>query len=66
MKQIILLITALVLVATSCQKEKQVSNTATLEVFADSLFQASIDSAQIAGTAILCIKTEKIFSKIIN
>jgi hypothetical protein len=49
MKQIILLVTALALVATSCQKEKQVSNTVTLEVYADSLFQASIDSVQIAG-----------------
>jgi hypothetical protein len=39
MKQIILLVTALALVATSCQKEKQVSNTVTLEVYADSLFQ---------------------------
>jgi CubicO group peptidase (beta-lactamase class C family) len=56
MKQIILLVTALALVATSCQKEKQVSNTGTLEVYADSLFQASIDSVQIAGGAILVFK----------
>ncbi|MGK0296067.1 MAG: CubicO group peptidase (beta-lactamase class C family) [Ulvibacter sp.] len=56
MKQIIFLVTALALVATSCQKEKQVSNTATLEVYADSLFKTSIDSAQIAGGAILVFK----------
>jgi hypothetical protein len=66
MIQIIVLILTLVVVATSCQNEKQISDTATLEVFADSLFQASIDSEQIAGTAILCIKIEKIFSKRIN
>jgi CubicO group peptidase (beta-lactamase class C family) len=56
MKQIILLITALVLVATSCQDEKQTFSISTLELYADSLFQASIDSVQIAGGAILVFK----------
>jgi CubicO group peptidase (beta-lactamase class C family) len=56
MKQIILLILTLVLLATSCQNEKQVSITPTLEVYADSLFQVSIDSNQIAGGAILVFK----------
>jgi CubicO group peptidase (beta-lactamase class C family) len=60
MKQIILLITALVLVATSCQNEKQVSNSTALEVYSDSIFQASIDSAQIAGAAILVFQKGKI------
>lgn len=59
MKQIILLILILVLVATSCQNEKEVSNTSTLETYSDSLFQASIDSAQIAGGAILVFQKDK-------
>jgi len=53
MKQIILLIFTLVLIATSCQNEKRISSTSTLEVYADSLFLVSIDSSQIAGGAIL-------------
>ncbi|MFT5253977.1 MAG: CubicO group peptidase (beta-lactamase class C family) [Flavobacteriales bacterium] len=59
MKQIILLVTALALLATSCQKENQVSNKVTLEVYADSLFKTSIDSAQIAGAAILVFQKDK-------
>lgn len=59
MKQIIVLILTLALVVTSCQNEKQVSNKPTLEVYSDSLFQASIDSAQIAGGAILVFQKEK-------
>jgi CubicO group peptidase (beta-lactamase class C family) len=59
MKQIILLILTLVLLATSCQNEKQVSITPTLEVYADSLFQVSIDSNQIAGGAILVFQKDK-------
>jgi small neutral amino acid transporter SnatA (MarC family) len=35
------------------------ANTVTLEVYADSLFQASIDSVQIAGGAILVFKKVK-------
>lgn len=59
MKQIIVLILTLGLVATSCQNEKQISNTTALEVYADSLFQASIDSAQIAGGAILVFQKDR-------
>ena len=59
MKQIILLILTIVLVTVSCQYEKQVSSTSTLGVYADSLFQASIDSAQIAGGAILVYQKGK-------
>jgi CubicO group peptidase (beta-lactamase class C family) len=58
MKQIILLILTLALVATSCQNEKQDSNVISLEVYADSLFQASIDSSQIAGAAILVFQKD--------
>ncbi|MFT6995924.1 MAG: CubicO group peptidase (beta-lactamase class C family) [Maribacter sp.] len=58
MKQTILLILTLTLVATSCQNEKQDSNVTSLEVYADSLFQASIDSSQIAGAAILVFQKD--------
>jgi CubicO group peptidase (beta-lactamase class C family) len=58
MKQIILLILTLALVATGCQNEKQYSNVTSLEVYADSLFQASIDSSQIAGAAILVFQKD--------
>ncbi|MET6990838.1 serine hydrolase domain-containing protein [Sediminicola arcticus] len=59
MKQIILLILTLALAATGCQNEKQDSNATSLEVYADSLFQASIDSAQIAGASILVFQKDK-------
>jgi hypothetical protein len=52
MKQIILLVTALALVATSCQKEKQVSNTVTFRSLCRFIISGSIDSVQIAGGAI--------------
>jgi CubicO group peptidase (beta-lactamase class C family) len=58
MKQIILLILTLALVATGCQNEKQDSNVTSLEVYADSLFQSSIDSSQIAGAAILVFQKD--------
>lgn len=63
MKQINLLILTLALVATSCQNEKHESKTSTLEAYADSLFQASIDSAQIAGAAILVHQNGKTILK---
>ncbi len=63
MKQIILLNLTLVLLATGCQNENQVSNTTSLEVYSDSLFQASIDSAQIAGAAILVHQNGKTILK---
>ena len=64
MKQIILLILTVACLATSCKNEKQVSSkTSTLEVYADSLFQASIDSSQIAGASILVFQKEKMLLK---
>ncbi len=64
MKRIILLTTiAAMLLATSCQFEKETSNTSALEVYADSLFQASIDSAQIAGGAILVFQKGEMLLK---
>ena len=44
---------AIVLLATSCQEKPEISKTTPLESFTDSLFQASVDSSQIAGAAIL-------------
>ncbi len=64
MKQILLLTLTVLLLVTSCQNEKTVSNKTSLEKYADSLFQASIDSAQIAGGAILIFKDgEKLLKK---
>lgn len=64
MKQILLLTLTVLLLVTSCQNEKAVSNKTSLEIYADSLFQASIDSAQIAGGAILVFQDgEKLLKK---
>lgn len=54
---------AAILVATSCQNKKEISNTFSLEVYADSLFQASIDSTQIAGGAILVFQKDEMLLK---
>jgi CubicO group peptidase (beta-lactamase class C family) len=54
----------LMVLVLSCKNEKQISSkTPTLEVYADSLFQASIDSAQIAGAAILVFQKDKMLLK---
>jgi len=54
MKQnLILPIIAITLLLASCKKNQETSTAPTLEVYADSLFQASIDSSQIAGASIL-------------
>jgi len=64
MRQPFLFILTLLLIATSCKNEMQVSSkTSTLEVYAASLFQASIDSAQIAGAAILVFQKDKMLLK---
>jgi CubicO group peptidase (beta-lactamase class C family) len=65
MKKIVLSVTAAVMIlATACQDSKE-PNTghSKLTVFADSLFQASIDSAQIAGGAILVHQNGKTILK---
>ncbi|WP_445732330.1 serine hydrolase domain-containing protein [Mariniflexile sp.] len=64
MKQTFLFIITILLIATSCKNEKQVSSkTPTLEVYADSLFQASIDSSQIAGASILVFQKDTMLLK---
>ncbi len=64
MKQIIVLTLSVLLLGTSCQNEKAVSNKSSLEIYADSLFQESVDSSQIAGGAILVFQNgEKLLKK---
>lgn len=64
MKKTILLMTIIaMLVAVSCQNNQETSHVDSLEVYADSLFQASIDSAQIAGGAILVYQKDKMLLK---
>ncbi len=64
MKQIVLLnFMILVLIASSCQYEKEKFNPSNLEVYADSLFQTSVDSAQIAGGTILVYQHDKVLLK---
>ncbi|QJP34678.1 beta-lactamase family protein [Nonlabens sp. Ci31] len=61
MKQnLILPIIAITLLLASCKKNQETSTAPTLEVYADSLFQTSIDSAQIAGASILIFHKDKI------
>ena len=56
MKQIILLAFTILLLGTSCQNQKETSNTFSLDVYVDSLFQTSVDSSQIAGASVLVYK----------
>ncbi|MEM9078757.1 MAG: serine hydrolase domain-containing protein, partial [Bacteroidota bacterium] len=53
MKQIIALLVFVLLLGAGCQNKKEVPTTSSIEVYADSLFQASVDSSQIAGGALL-------------
>ena len=53
MKQIIALLVFVLLLGVGCQNKKEVPTTSPIEVYADSLFQASVDSSQIAGGAVL-------------
>jgi CubicO group peptidase (beta-lactamase class C family) len=64
MRRIILSTTLVFLiVATSCQNKKETSNKFSLEVYTDSLFQASVDSFQIAGGAILVFQKDEVLLK---
>ncbi len=63
MKQTLLFMLTTVLIATSCKNNQETSTISTLEVYSDSLFQASIDSAQIAGGAILVFQKGKTLLK---
>jgi CubicO group peptidase (beta-lactamase class C family) len=53
----------ILLLATSCKNKQEKQTASPLEVYADSLFQASIDSAQIAGGAILVFQKGKMLLK---
>ena len=64
MRRLILLTSIVVLlVATSCQYKKETSNKFSLEIYTDSLFQASVDVAQIAGGAILVFQEDEVLLK---
>jgi CubicO group peptidase (beta-lactamase class C family) len=63
MKRILLLLTAVALLAASCETKKPGFNPSALEVYSDSLFQASLDSAQIAGGAILVFQKGEMLLK---
>lgn len=56
---LLLTITALLL-AVSCQNRQKASNVDSLETYADSLFQVSVDSTQIAGGAIMVFQNDKL------
>lgn len=58
MKLILLMILIVVPIKTSCQ-DKGASSKPFLEIYTDSLFQAGVDSAHIAGGAILVFKEGK-------
>lgn len=53
MKQTLSVLLAILLLTISCKKDTKTSDTTPLKMFADSIFQAGVDSAQIAGAAVL-------------
>ncbi len=63
MKIIVFLAAAVLLATTGCKEGKKSAATTPLESYADSLFQASIDSAEIAGAAILIYQKGKTLLK---
>jgi CubicO group peptidase (beta-lactamase class C family) len=56
MKQVLVLSLTVLLLVTSCKNKNSVPDKTSLEKYTDSLFQASIDSVQIAGGAIFVFK----------
>ncbi|SHG19514.1 serine hydrolase domain-containing protein [Flagellimonas flava] len=64
MKQSILLsITLIALFSASCQQKKKTHADTPLEKYVDSLFQSSIDSAQIAGGSLIVFQENKTLLK---
>lgn len=63
MKQLLILILTAGLIATSCQSKQENSKASTLEFYADSLFQTTIDSSQIAGASVLVYRNGKTLLK---
>ena len=59
MKKIFLVPIAIVFLTISCQEKSELSETTPLESFTDSLFQASVDSSQIAGASVLVYQNGK-------
>ena len=63
MRQFVLLITGILLVATGCKNNSETSFEKSIGLYADSLFQASVDSAEIAGGTIIVYQKDKILLK---
>ena len=64
MKQIIVLPLALLLLTiSSCTEKAEISAAAPLESYVDSLFQVSVDSAEIAGASVLVHQNGKTLIK---
>jgi len=61
MKKIILVL--IVIIAVGCQEKSNITEITSIESFADSLFQASVDSAQIAGASVLVYQNGKTLLK---
>lgn len=62
-KTTFLYIVITLLLATSCQNKKELKAASIVEAYSDSLFKASIDSAQIAGGSILVFQKGKTLLK---
>ncbi len=58
-----ILLVTIVFLAISCQEKSEISETTPLESFTDSLFQASVDSSQIAGASVLVYQNGKTLLK---
>src|SRR6056297_1219626 len=63
MKKIVIVPIAIVLMAISCQEKSKIPGEIPLESFTDSVFQASVDSSQIAGASVLVYQNGKTLLK---
>ncbi|MBL4904534.1 MAG: beta-lactamase family protein [Flavobacteriaceae bacterium] len=59
MKKLIFLLSASLLLTISCTNNSKTSSNTALQIFADSLFQSSLDSSMIAGGAIIAFQKNK-------
>lgn len=56
MRKAFLVPIVILLIGVSCKEKSKLSETTPLETFTDSLFQASVDSSQIAGASVIVYK----------
>jgi len=59
MKKIALPIIALISLTISCKNSYETTDSSTLEIYADSLFNASVDSSKIAGATVIAFQNGK-------